>query len=106
LGADTPEGRYQRDWTASGDPATIVDALRRLAKTAGMTDDTLDACLNDADKAQDLVGWYRANAERDDVRSTPTFLINGEKYSNMSYAEFQTVLDEKIAATKGGRCRH
>lgn len=87
----------QRDWTASGDPATIVDALRRLAKTAGMTDDTLDACLNDADKAQDLVGWYRANAERDDVRSTPTFLINGEKYSNMSYAEFQTVLDEKIA---------
>jgi protein-disulfide isomerase len=86
----------QRDWTASGDPATIVDALRTLAKTAGMTDAMLDECLDDAEKAQNLVGWYQANAERDDVRSTPSFLIDGEKYSNMSLAEFKTVLDEKI----------
>jgi protein-disulfide isomerase len=47
--------------------------------------------------AQNLVGWYQANAERDDVRSTPSFLINGEKYSNMSYADFKAVLDEKIS---------
>ncbi len=87
----------QRDWTASGDPATIIEALRTLAKTAGMTDEMLDECLNDGDKAQDLVGWYQANADRDDVRSTPSFLIDGEKYSNMAYAEFKTVLDEKIA---------
>jgi len=87
----------QRDWTASGDPVAIVEALRKLAKTAGMTDEMLDECLNDAQKAQDLVGWYQANADRDDVRSTPSFMIDGEKYSNMSYAEFQTVLDEKIA---------
>lgn len=67
----------QRDWTASGDPATIVGELRTLAKTAGYTDELLDECLNDAEKAQALVGWYQQNAERDNVRSTPTFLING-----------------------------
>ena len=69
----------QRDWTASGDPATIVADLRKLAKTAGYTDEMLDECLDDADQAQALVGWYQANAERDGVRSTPTFLINGTK---------------------------
>lgn len=68
----------QREWTASGDPATIIEALRKLAKTAGMTDEMLDACLDDGEKAQALVGWYQANAERDAVRSTPSFLINGK----------------------------
>lgn len=68
----------QRDWTASGDPATIVDALRTLAKTAGYTDEMLDECLNDAEMAEALVGWFKGNAERDGIRSTPSFLINGE----------------------------
>ncbi|MCO4848592.1 MAG: DsbA family protein [Yoonia sp.] len=86
----------QREWTASGDPATIIEELRKLAKTAGMTDEMLDACLNDAEKAQDLVGWYEANAKRDDIRSTPSFLIDGEKYANMGYSEFKAILDEKI----------
>jgi protein-disulfide isomerase len=86
----------QREWTASGDPAIIIEDLRKLAKTAGLTDDMLDECMNDADMAQSLVGWYQANAERDDISSTPSFLIDGEKYSNMAYAEFQKIIDDKV----------
>ena len=86
----------QREWTASGDPATIIEDLRKLAKTAGLTDEMLDACMDDADQAKNLVGWYQANADRDGISSTPTFLIGGEKYSNMAYPEFQKVLDEKL----------
>jgi protein-disulfide isomerase len=74
----------------------IVEELRKLAKTAGMTDAMLDECMNDAENAQNLVSWYQANAERDDVKSTPSFLIDGEKYSNMSFEEFKTILDKKI----------
>lgn len=86
----------QREWTASGDPAIIIEDLRKLAKTAGLTDDMLDECMNDADMAQSLVGWYQANAEGDDISSTPSFLIDGEKYSNMAYAEFQKIIDDKV----------
>jgi len=42
------------------------------------------------------VGWYQANAERDGVNSTPSFLINGEPHGNMAYAELKALLDEKI----------
>lgn len=86
----------QREWTASGDPAIVIDELRKLAKTAGLNDETLDACMTDADQAQALVGWYQANAERDGVNSTPSFLINGEKHGNMSYAAMQTLLDDLL----------
>jgi len=87
----------QREWTASGDPAAIVDELRKIAKTAGLNDETLDACMSDGDFAQSLVGWYEENAQRDGINSTPSFMIDGEKYSNMNYADFAAILDEKLA---------
>lgn len=87
----------QREWTASGDPAQIVGELRKIGKLAGLDDATLDACMQDAAMAQGLVNWYEENAQRDGVQSTPSFLINGTKYSNMGYDEMKTILDEQIA---------
>jgi protein-disulfide isomerase len=86
----------QRNWLASGDPATIVEELRRLAKTAGMDDAALDACLSDAAKAEALFTWYQENADRDGITGTPSFLIDGQKYSNMAYDEFAAILDGKL----------
>lgn len=86
----------QQDWV-QGEPAEIAGNLRRIGKTAGLTDDQLDACLGDAAKAQTLVETYQANAEADEITSTPSFVIDGTKYSNMSYDEFAAILDEKLA---------
>lgn len=86
----------QRNWLGSGDPSIIVEDLRRLAKTAGLDDATLDACLSDGPKAEALYTWYQENAERDGVNSTPSFLIDGQKYSNMAYDEFAAILDGKL----------
>ncbi len=86
----------QRQWTAGGDPATVAGNLRRIGKTAGLTDETLDACLSDAAMAEALVADYQKNAEADGIQSTPSFIIDGESYANMSYADFRQVLDEKL----------
>lgn len=86
----------QAEWLAGGDPATIVEQLRRLGKVAGLDDAALDACLSDGPKAEALFTWYQDNAERDGINSTPSFLIDGTKYSNMPYAEFASILDGKL----------
>lgn len=86
----------QREWT-QGEPAAIADNLRRIGKLAGIDKDAVEACLNDRDKAQALVAWYQANAEADEIKSTPSFVINGQKYSNMAYDDFKAILDEKLA---------
>jgi len=87
----------QRSWLASGDPGTIVQDLRTLAKTAGLDDATLDACLSDGPKAESLFTWYQTNAERDGINSTPSFLIDGTKHGNMQYDEFAEILDGKLS---------
>ncbi|WP_297772215.1 DsbA family protein [uncultured Roseovarius sp.] len=86
----------QREWT-QGEPDEIADNLRRIGKVAGIEPDTLEACLNNNDKAKALVAWYQENAEAHEVSSTPTLIINGQKYSNMAYDELKTIIDEKLA---------
>jgi protein-disulfide isomerase len=89
--------KEQSLWSRAGDPAAIVAELRKIGLKGGLDNDTLDACLEDADNAQALVAWYQENAERDNIRSTPSFLINGEPYSNMNYPDFSAIIDEKLA---------
>ena len=86
----------QREWTALGDPVTISAELQRFGKIAGLDQATLDACMSDGAFAQALVNWFQENAERDAISSTPTFLIDGVKYANMSYSDFAATLDEKL----------
>lgn len=88
----------QKDWIGDGqDPVEIADRLRKIGKVAGLDDQQLDACLNDADKAKTLVAWFQENAEADGVDSTPTLVINGETHSNMSYDELKAMIDEQLA---------
>ena len=47
--------------------------------------------------ARAMVATYQANATKDDISGTPSFIIDGQKYSNMSYEDFAKILDEKLA---------
>ena len=87
----------QRDWASSaGGAQEIVEKLRRIGKTAGLTDTDLDGCFTDGDRAQALYALYLQNAEEDGVRSTPSFVIDGKLHGNMSYAELKALIDDAL----------
>ena len=86
----------QSTWARAGDDLAIVEALRKIGRLSGMQDAALDSCLQDGDKLRALVGWYKENAQRDGIQSTPSFLIDGQPYKNMDYEEFSKILDEKL----------
>jgi protein-disulfide isomerase len=44
------------------------------------------------------VAWETENREGDDITSTPSFIINGTKQSNMSYADFKTLIDAELGS--------
>ena len=87
----------QKDWIGGGDPTEISANLRKIGKVAGLGEDQIEACLTDNDKAKTLVAWFQKNADADQVQSTPTLIINGEKYSNMNYDDLKVIIDEKLA---------
>lgn len=87
----------QKEWIGDGQANAIADNLRKIGLKAGLTTEAIDACLNDNDKAKGMVAAYQANATKDGIDSTPSFVIDGQKYSNMSYEDFAKILDEKLA---------
>ena len=86
----------QSTWARAGDDLAIVEALRKIGRLSGMQDAALDSCLQDGEKLRALVGWYKENAQRDGIQSTPSFLIDGQPFKNMDYEEFAKILDEKL----------
>lgn len=100
--AGTPEAFFgmsdlfyqkQSEWARAGDATAIVGELRKIGLVAGLDAEKMEACLQDGEKAQTLVAWYQQNATADGVDSTPSFVINGKKYNNMSYAEMAELID-------------
>lgn len=87
----------QSEWLGSRDPAVVAKNLRQIGKTAGMDDAMLDACMNDGAMAQAMVNKYQEDSKADDINSTPSFVLNGVKHSNMNYADLKVLLDAELA---------
>lgn len=84
----------QSDWARAGEPAAIVDGLRKIGRLAGIESETLEACLQDAQKLRTLVAWYEENAGKHGIQSTPSFVINGTTHRNMAWEEMSDLIDE------------
>ena len=84
------------DPARKGDDAGAVEALRKIGRLAGIDNDALDACLSDREKLTTLLAWFQQNAKEHGINSTPSFVIDGQKYSNMNYRDFSRILDEKL----------
>lgn len=88
----------QQDWARQSEATAIVERLRQIGRTAGLSDAQLDQCLTDADNAQKLYARYLQQAEADEISSTPSFLINGEKYRNLPYDEMKAIIDQAMGS--------
>ena len=88
----------QSTWARAGEPAAIVDELRKIGRLAGLDNDKLEACLQDAEQAQTLMSWWEANAQADSVNSTPSFIIDGKLHSNMAYPEMKGIIENALGS--------
>ncbi len=86
----------QAEWSRAGSQAGVAEGIISVGKQAGLDEETVLACLQDNDMAQALVADFQANAERDGINSTPSFLIDGVLTENMSYASFAQLLNAKL----------
>ena len=90
--------KTMRQWRSAGDDNAIGQAIQQIGRRAGLSSDQLNACLSDRDFAKALVEEYQTNAKADEVRSTPTFMINGKQHTgDMRFEQFSQILDEALA---------
>jgi protein-disulfide isomerase len=86
--------KRQQEWARAED---IVAEMQRIGRLGGLPAERIQACLTDEDFMNRLVGDFQQNAGADAVRSTPTFIINGQTATGaMSVAEFSALIDRHL----------
>ena len=86
----------QPKWSRSDTSDEIVDALLKISAKSGIEKGKAISCLEDQEKALALVNQYKIYVDEDSIESTPTFVINGKKYSNRSYEEIKEIIEKEL----------
>lgn len=88
----------QRDWALSDKP---FDGLVSLARQAGVSQETFEKCLKDKALYDKVAKVRDTGAQQFNVRSTPTFFINGTMLTgDQPLEKFSAVIDPIIAGKK------
>ena len=70
--------KQQREWARAEDP---VPPLLKIAKLAGFTQESFEACLKNQKVLDSVLAVQKKAQDTYGVNATPTFFIQGEKYS-------------------------
>ena len=87
--------KNQQYW-AQGNIDNIKEGLLSMGRQAGLTDEESLACMQDDDLAEQMVVSFQKNAKRDNIISTPSFLINGELVKNLPFQEFEELIEKYL----------
>ena len=83
-------------WSRNESSDKIVESLLKISTKSGIEKAKAISCLEDQEKALDLVNEFQIYVDRDAIESTPTFIINGKKYANRSYDELKKIIEKEL----------
>jgi protein-disulfide isomerase len=90
--------RAQAQMYASGSPQT---ALLAIAKGAGLSESTFNACISDPQALAALDARWSHAIKVEGIEVTPTFVINGEAHEGeMTMAELETAVAKALSRPK------
>lgn len=83
--------KQQASWSRAADGKA---ALLKIARLAGFSQESFEACLTDQKLLDDLRAVKNRGVNEFGVSSTPTFFINGKKYTGaLSVGEMSAIID-------------
>ena len=89
--------KLQKSWVFRDQGKTRTE-LYKIMQSGGMQQDEFDSCLSDINLENDLLEGVM-NAQREfNIRSTPSFIVNGILYSgNKNIKEFRQIIDKILS---------
>ncbi len=89
--------KLQKNWVFRDQSKTREEAYK-IMQSGGMQQDEFDMCLSDINMENDLLESVMNAQKEFNIRSTPSFIINGTLYSgNKSIKEFRQIIDKILS---------
>jgi len=89
--------QLQKQWVV-GENAKSTQELFKIMQSGGMTKLEFDTCINNIDLENEILTGVMAAQNKFNIRSTPSFLINGGLVEgNKPIKEFRQILDKILS---------
>ena len=89
--------KLQKNWVIR-DPSKTKVELYKIMQSGGMKQEEFDACLGDINLENDLLEGVMNAQKEFNIRSTPSFIINGILYSgNKDIKEFRQIIEKILS---------
>ena len=87
----------QKSWVVR-ENATTMQELYKIMQSGGMTKDEFDACYSNEQLENEILEGVIAAQKEFNIRSTPSFLVNGNLIEgNKSIKEFRQIIDKILS---------
>ena len=89
--------KLQKSWIRREHSETRQE-LYKIMQSGGMQQDEFDSCLSDINLENDILEGVMNAQKEFNIRSTPSFLVNGILYSgNKNIKEFRQIIDKILS---------
>ena len=89
--------KLQKKWVIR-DSSKTRSELYKIMQSGGMQKEEFDTCLSDIELENDLLEGVMNAQKEFNIRSTPSFIINGVLYSgNKNIKEFRQIIDKILS---------
>ena len=89
--------KLQKNWVRREHSDTKKE-LYKIMQSGGMQQEDFDACLSDINLENDILEDVMNAQKEFNIRSTPSFIINGVLYSgNKNIKEFRQIIDKSLS---------
>ena len=89
--------KLQKNWVIRDNAKTRAE-LYKIMQSGGMKKDEFDNCLSDVNLENELLEGVMSAQREFNIRSTPSFIINGVLYSgNKNIKEFRQIIDKILS---------
>jgi protein-disulfide isomerase len=89
--------KLQKNWVRREHSDTKKE-LYKIMQSGGMQQEDFDACLSDINLENDILEDVMNAQKEFNIRSTPSFIINGVLYSgNKNIKEFRQIIDKILS---------
>tara|TARA_Y100000768_G_scaffold166071_1_gene124340 strand:+ start:315 stop:932 length:618 start_codon:yes stop_codon:yes gene_type:complete len=89
--------KLQKNWVIRDNAKTRAE-LYKIMQSGGMKKDEFDNCLSDVNLENELLEGVMSAQREFNIRSTPSFIINGVLYSgNKNIKEFRQIIEKILS---------
>ncbi len=84
----------QKKWISNNDE--FIKKLINIGKLAGLNEKKIENCFKNEKLVDEIIKIRSIGEKEYNIDSTPSFIINGKKYTTLNYESFKKIIDDLI----------